>query len=217
MGVHAPPHAHRRADPLRRTRARRRRAARPSPPTKRGTAAATPTRCAGVEIPLGARIIAVCDSFDAMISDRPYAPRQDDRRGARRAAPLRRNAVRPRDRPDLRAGPRGPGEASDRLHSRVRATAGPAGDPASQTRTHGCKSRAVAAKLGPVSSLALLTGVGGAVIGAAATLAARSSRLRPASRAFVRVPEADPAAGRADALREPASTRRGTLASRESP
>jgi HD-GYP domain-containing protein (c-di-GMP phosphodiesterase class II) len=28
---------------------------------------------AGEDIPLGARIIAVCDAFDAMISDRPYA------------------------------------------------------------------------------------------------------------------------------------------------
>jgi HD-GYP domain-containing protein (c-di-GMP phosphodiesterase class II) len=33
-----------------------------------------PDALAGVEIPLGARIIAVCDSFDAMISSRPYAP-----------------------------------------------------------------------------------------------------------------------------------------------
>jgi len=33
-----------------------------------------PDALAGVEIPLGARIIAVCDSFDAMISTRPYAP-----------------------------------------------------------------------------------------------------------------------------------------------
>jgi diguanylate cyclase (GGDEF)-like protein len=32
-----------------------------------------PDRLAGVDIPLGARIIAVCDSFDAMISTRPYA------------------------------------------------------------------------------------------------------------------------------------------------
>jgi two-component system, cell cycle response regulator len=32
-----------------------------------------PDRLAGVEIPLGSRIIAVCDSFDAMISTRPYA------------------------------------------------------------------------------------------------------------------------------------------------
>jgi diguanylate cyclase (GGDEF)-like protein len=33
-----------------------------------------PDGLAGEEIPLGARIIAVCDSFDAIISDRPYAP-----------------------------------------------------------------------------------------------------------------------------------------------
>jgi diguanylate cyclase (GGDEF)-like protein len=33
-----------------------------------------PDGLAGVEIPLGSRIIAVCDAFDAMISNRPYAP-----------------------------------------------------------------------------------------------------------------------------------------------
>jgi HD-GYP domain-containing protein (c-di-GMP phosphodiesterase class II) len=33
-----------------------------------------PDALAEVEIPLGARIIAVCDAFDAMISERPYAP-----------------------------------------------------------------------------------------------------------------------------------------------
>jgi diguanylate cyclase (GGDEF)-like protein len=32
-----------------------------------------PDRVKGVEVPLGARVIAVCDAFDAMISDRPYA------------------------------------------------------------------------------------------------------------------------------------------------
>ena len=32
-----------------------------------------PDRLAGVEIPLGARIIAICDAFDAMISNRPYS------------------------------------------------------------------------------------------------------------------------------------------------
>ena len=32
-----------------------------------------PDRLKGQEIPLGARIIAVCDAFDAMTSDRPYA------------------------------------------------------------------------------------------------------------------------------------------------
>jgi HD-GYP domain-containing protein (c-di-GMP phosphodiesterase class II) len=33
-----------------------------------------PDELAGIEIPLGARIIAVCDSFDAMLSTRPYSP-----------------------------------------------------------------------------------------------------------------------------------------------
>jgi two-component system, cell cycle response regulator len=33
-----------------------------------------PDRLAGEAIPLGARIISVCDAFDAMTSDRPYAP-----------------------------------------------------------------------------------------------------------------------------------------------
>jgi HD-GYP domain-containing protein (c-di-GMP phosphodiesterase class II) len=33
-----------------------------------------PDALAGVEIPLGARIIAVCDAFDAITSDRPYSP-----------------------------------------------------------------------------------------------------------------------------------------------
>jgi two-component system cell cycle response regulator len=31
-----------------------------------------PDGLAGAEIPLGSRIIAICDAFDAMISDRPY-------------------------------------------------------------------------------------------------------------------------------------------------
>jgi diguanylate cyclase (GGDEF)-like protein len=35
-----------------------------------------PDALANVEIPVGARIIAICDAFDAMISDRPYAPRK---------------------------------------------------------------------------------------------------------------------------------------------
>jgi HD-GYP domain-containing protein (c-di-GMP phosphodiesterase class II) len=34
-----------------------------------------PDGLAGDEIPLGARVIAVCDAFDAMTSDRPYRPR----------------------------------------------------------------------------------------------------------------------------------------------
>jgi diguanylate cyclase (GGDEF)-like protein len=35
-----------------------------------------PDELAGIEIPLGARIIAVCDAFDAMISNRPYSKRK---------------------------------------------------------------------------------------------------------------------------------------------
>jgi diguanylate cyclase (GGDEF)-like protein len=35
-----------------------------------------PDALAGADIPLGARIIAVCDAFDAMVSERPYSPRR---------------------------------------------------------------------------------------------------------------------------------------------
>ena len=35
-----------------------------------------PDGLASVEIPVGSRIIAICDAFDAMISDRPYAPQK---------------------------------------------------------------------------------------------------------------------------------------------
>ena len=31
-----------------------------------------PDRIAGPELPLGARVIAVCDAYDAMVTDRPY-------------------------------------------------------------------------------------------------------------------------------------------------
>lgn len=48
-----------------------------------------PDRLAGSAIPLGARIIAACDSYDAMISDRPY---QAHRTSAEAIAELRRNA-----------------------------------------------------------------------------------------------------------------------------
>jgi diguanylate cyclase (GGDEF)-like protein len=33
-----------------------------------------PDRLAAAEIPLGARIISICDAFDAMLADRPYSP-----------------------------------------------------------------------------------------------------------------------------------------------
>ena len=70
-GAHAPAHDHRRADPRRRTRARAvaRWCARA---TSAGTAPATRTGSRAREIPLGARIIGVCDAFDAMVSERPY-------------------------------------------------------------------------------------------------------------------------------------------------
>ena len=41
--------------------------------TSTGTGRGYPDGLAGSEIPLGARIIAVCDAFDAMTSPRPYA------------------------------------------------------------------------------------------------------------------------------------------------
>ena len=33
-----------------------------------------PDGLAGEDIPLGSRIVAVCDAFDAMTTDRPYRP-----------------------------------------------------------------------------------------------------------------------------------------------
>jgi diguanylate cyclase (GGDEF)-like protein len=41
---------------------------------ERWDGAGYPAGLAGEEIPLGARIIAVCDAFDAMTADRPYSP-----------------------------------------------------------------------------------------------------------------------------------------------
>ena len=38
-----------------------------------------PDRLAGVEIPLGARIVAVCDAYEAMTADRPYRSALPDR------------------------------------------------------------------------------------------------------------------------------------------
>ena len=48
-----------------------------------------PDRISGSAIPLGARIVAVCDAFDAMVSDRPYAA---PRTAAQALAELERNA-----------------------------------------------------------------------------------------------------------------------------
>ena len=63
--------------------------------TSASTAPATPTRWPATRSRSAPRIIAVCDAFDAMVSERPYRSAMPRRRRARGAAPLRRHAVRP--------------------------------------------------------------------------------------------------------------------------
>ena len=60
----------------------------------------------GEQIPLGARIVLVCDAFHAMTSDRPYRAAMSDDRRPRRAARRRRDAVRPARRGRLPCRPR---------------------------------------------------------------------------------------------------------------
>ena len=62
-----------------------------APATSASTATATPTGSAGEEIPLGARIVAVCDAYDAMVTDRAYRARsdRDERSPSCGAAPAR--------------------------------------------------------------------------------------------------------------------------------
>ena len=55
-----------------------------------------PAGLAGEAIPLAGRICAVCDVFDALLSDRPYKEPVAARRGAGPAAPRPRRALRPR-------------------------------------------------------------------------------------------------------------------------
>ena len=71
------PHARRRADPRRGAGDGPGRADRALRRTSAGTAAATPTASPATTIPLGARIIFVCDAFDAMTSQRTYKPKID--------------------------------------------------------------------------------------------------------------------------------------------
>ena len=79
-----------------------------------------PDRLAGEEIPLVARIVCACDAFSAMTTDRPYRAARTDARSTRRAAALRRHAVRParrrraraRQRRRLNQPPRGGGSGS---------------------------------------------------------------------------------------------------------
>ena len=53
-----------------------------------------PDRLAGPDIPLGSRIIIVCDAFDAMTTNRPYRPSYRRAERDRGAATLRRQPVR---------------------------------------------------------------------------------------------------------------------------
>ena len=68
-----------------------------APTTSAGTAAAIPTASAGEAIPLEARIITCCDSWNAMRTDRSYRDALP-RRGGGRDARAHRDAVRPRVR-----------------------------------------------------------------------------------------------------------------------
>ena len=90
-----------------------------------------PDRLAGEDIPLGARIIAVCDAFDAMVSKKPYRrslnrPRRwtELRRcaGTQFEPELVRAVLRPRlppggdwavERSESQAGPPAPAPVSD--------------------------------------------------------------------------------------------------------
>ena len=64
-----------------------------------------PDGLAGEEIPLGARIILVCDAFDAMIEERPYQRSKERRGGGRRAQGQGGLPVRPRHRRGVLRGP----------------------------------------------------------------------------------------------------------------
>ena len=56
----------------------------------------------GEEIPLGARVVAVCDAFDAMTTDTSLSPAHRRAGGSDGAAPLRRQPVRPGRRGGVR-------------------------------------------------------------------------------------------------------------------
>ena len=62
---------------------------------------------AGEDIPLGARIVAVCDAYDAIVADRPYRRGRSAAEAMAELRPLRRHAVRPGGGGGLRRGARG--------------------------------------------------------------------------------------------------------------
>ena len=71
-----------------------------------------PDGTAGEEIPEGARIVAVCDAFSAMVQERPVPAGPDRARGGRRDRALRGRALRPARRRGVRG--------RDRLRGRAR-------------------------------------------------------------------------------------------------
>ena len=83
VALHAPPHDHRRGHPQRGARAAAGRRAGAREPRALGRQAATRTAPPARRSPQGARIVAVCDAFSAMVQERPYQPGAD--RAARRS------------------------------------------------------------------------------------------------------------------------------------
>ena len=83
---------------------------------ERWDGAGYPDGLAGERIPLAARIIAACDTYEAIVTDRPYRPARTPREAARGAAPRRRHAARrARRRRAARARRRSPSSPLDRL------------------------------------------------------------------------------------------------------
>ena len=86
-----------------------------------------PDGTAGDEIPRGARIVAVCDAFSAMVQDRPYQAGLSVQRGRRRDQALRGHELRParwsRRSPPRSAPRRCPREARPRGRARSRSPA----------------------------------------------------------------------------------------------
>ena len=90
---------------------RRRRRASCAPATSAGTAAATRTASPGEEIPLGARIVAVCDTYDAIVTDRAYRKAAVPEEALAELARCAGTPVRPGGRRRLRARARARGRS----------------------------------------------------------------------------------------------------------
>ena len=92
-----------------------------------------PDQLAGEEIPLAARIILVCDAYDAMTSARPYSPSRDPERPSRSSAAARaRSSIRSWWRSSSASSARRPPSASRfpfRSPERPNETGRPAGRP----------------------------------------------------------------------------------------